>query len=52
MNALTSIKPKYVEKIISREKTYELRKKIFKREVNNVFIYSTWPEKRLWGILN
>ena len=46
MNVLMSIKPKYVEKIISKEKTYELRRNIFKREVSNVLIYSTSPEKK------
>ena len=44
-----SIKPKYVEKIISKEKTYELRRNIFKREVSNVLIYSTSPEKKIVG---
>ena len=49
MNVLMSIKPKYVEKIISKEKTYELRRNIFKREVSNVLIYSTSPEKKIVG---
>ena len=49
MNVLISIKPKYVEKIISMEKTYELRRTIFKQKVTNVIIYSTSPEKKIVG---
>ena len=49
MNVLISIKPKYVEKIISKEKTYEFRKNIFKKEVEKVVIYSTSPEKKIIG---
>ncbi|MGL4670128.1 MAG: hypothetical protein ACRCVG_05995 [Methanobacteriaceae archaeon] len=49
MNVLISIKPKYVEKIISREKTYEFRRNIFKKEVEKVVIYSTSPEKKIIG---
>lgn len=49
MDVLISIKPQYVEKIISKEKTYEFRKSIFKKEVNNVIIYATAPEKKIVG---
>jgi type I restriction enzyme S subunit len=49
MNVLISIKPKYVEKIISKEKTFELRRSIFKKKVNKVIIYSTSPEKKIVG---
>ena len=49
MDVLMSIKPQYVEKIISKEKTYEFRKSIFKKEVNNVIIYATSPEKKIVG---
>ena len=49
MDVLMSIKPQYVEKIISKEKTYEFRKSIFKKEVNNVIIYATAPEKKIVG---
>jgi len=49
MNVLISIKPKYVEKIISKEKTYEFRRNIFKKEVEKVVIYSTSPEKKIIG---
>ncbi|MDR3223832.1 MAG: hypothetical protein LBT66_08920 [Methanobrevibacter sp.] len=49
MNVLISIKPNYVEKIVSKEKTYELRRTIFKKEVKKAFIYSTYPEKKIIG---
>lgn len=49
MNVLISIKPKYVEKIISEEKTYEFRRSIFKKEVEKIVIYSTSPEKKIIG---
>jgi type I restriction enzyme S subunit len=49
MNVLISIKPKYVEKIISKEKTYEFRRNVFKKKVKNVVIYSTSPEKKIIG---
>jgi len=49
MNVIISIKPKYVEKIISKEKTYEFRRSIFKKEVERILIYSTSPEKKIIG---
>jgi len=49
MNVLISIKPKYVKKIISGEKKYEYRKKIFKKDVEKVYIYSSSPEKKIIG---
>ena len=49
MDVLMSIKPQYVEKIISKEKIYEFRRSIFKKEVNNVVIYATAPEKKIVG---
>lgn len=49
MDVLISIKPQYVEKIISKEKTYEFRRSVFKREVSNVVIYATAPEKKIVG---
>ena len=38
MEVLISIKPQYVEKIISGEKTIELRKNIFKKQVKKVTV--------------
>jgi predicted transcriptional regulator len=49
MNVLMSIKPSYVEKIVSGEKIYELRRSIFKREVENVIIYANAPSKEIMG---
>ncbi|MDR0911307.1 MAG: hypothetical protein LBM96_01730 [Methanobrevibacter sp.] len=49
MNVLMSIKPCFVEKIISFEKIYELRRTIFKKEVEHVVIYSSAPEKKIVG---
>lgn len=43
MKAILSIKPEFVEKIISGEKKYEFRKKMFKQEIKSVIIYSTKP---------
>ena len=49
MNLLISIKPEFVEKIISLDKKYEFRRSIFKRPVEKIFIYSTYPEKKIVG---
>lgn len=44
MKAILSIKPEYVERILSGEKTYEFRRRIFKRpEVDTLVIYATMP---------
>lgn len=44
MKALVSIRPEYVERILSGEKTYEYRRRIFKRpEVDTLVIYATMP---------
>lgn len=49
MNALLSIKPRYVDEIVAGRKKYEFRKTVFKRDVEEVWIYSSSPEKRLVG---
>lgn len=49
MNAILSIKPEFVEKIISGEKIYEFRKIIFKKKINKILIYSTMPIGKLIG---
>lgn len=49
MDVILSIKPQYVEKIISHEKKYEFRKQAFKKEIENIIIYSTAPEKKIVG---
>lgn len=47
MNVILSIKPQFVEKILSGEKKYEYRKTNFKRPVSRVYIYSSSPVKRI-----
>lgn len=49
MNVLLSIKPKYIEKIIKGNKRYEFRKSIFKKSVDEVWIYATSPTKKIVG---
>jgi predicted transcriptional regulator len=48
-NVILSIKPKYAKAIISGIKKVEFRKKIFKRLVDKVYIYSSSPTKKLIG---
>lgn len=48
-NAILSIKPIYAHAIMSGEKKVEFRKKIFKRPVDKVFVYSSSPEKKIIG---
>ena len=50
MNVLLSIKPRYVEKIISGEKKYEFRRTIFRDgQSNSIFVYSSSPVRRIVG---
>ena len=50
MHALLSIKPKYVEAIMSGEKEYEFRRSIFRnRGVEKAYIYATSPIKKIVG---
>ncbi len=49
MIVLLSIKPEYVDKIFSGEKTYEYRKAIFKPEVRKIVIYCTKPVGMIVG---
>lgn len=45
MNAILSIKPECVSQILDGRKTYEFRRKIFKRtDVNAIAIYYTRPQ--------
>lgn len=45
MKALFSIKPEYVNRILSGEKKYEFRRRIFKRQdIDTIVIYSTLPQ--------
>lgn len=49
MNVLLSIKPKFVEQIMNGSKLYEFRKSIFKSEVDEIWVYSSSPVKRIVG---
>lgn len=49
LNAILSIKPIYVKEIIEGRKRYEYRKRIFKKDIDNVYVYSTHPQKRIVG---
>lgn len=44
-----SIKPEYVKKILDGTKKYEFRKRISKRNINKLIIYSTAPQKIVVG---
>jgi len=48
-NAILSIKPQYAQAILAGNKRVEFRKKVFKRPVDKVYIYSSSPIKRLIG---
>jgi len=48
--ALLPIKPKFVEKILSGEKTVEFRKIVFKQNIERIIIYSSSPVKRVVAI--
>ena len=48
MKVLLSIKPEYVERILSREKRFEFRRKIFKRpDIDTLVIYASSPIQRV-----
>lgn len=48
INVLLSIKPVYVDEILTGRKTFEFRKSIFKKEgIARVFIYSSSPVKKI-----
>ena len=44
-----SIKPQYSSKIADGTKKYEFRKKIAAREIDEIVIYSSSPEKKVIG---
>ena len=44
---LMSIKPVYVEKILSGEKRYEYRKTLPKKDISKIIIYCTYPIKKV-----
>lgn len=47
MNLIISIKPQFVEKILSGEKRYEFRRRIYKKEVDKIYIYKTLPDAKI-----
>lgn len=50
MKILLSIKPQYVDKIVSGEKKYEFRKTIFKqKQVDTIVVYSSGKVGKLIG---
>jgi predicted transcriptional regulator len=49
MNAILSIKPKYVRHIIDGTKRFEFRKQPLPKAIKRVFIYSSAPEQRIIG---
>ncbi|HEH9622464.1 TPA: ASCH domain-containing protein [Pasteurella multocida] len=50
MKVLLSIKPEFVEKIISGEKKFEFRKSLPKREgITTIVVYSTMPVGKVVG---
>lgn len=48
-DVLISIKPKYVEKILSRQKLFEFRTKVCKKKIERLYIYSSYPVKKVVG---
>lgn len=48
---LMAIKPEYVEKIFSKEKRYEYRKRLCKEKIDKIIVYSSSPVKRVVGEL-
>ena len=48
-DAILSIKPIYANGILSGDKKVEFRKKIFKKSVERVYIYSSSPQKMMVG---
>jgi type I restriction enzyme S subunit len=49
MNVLLSIKPKYVDEILSGAKKYEFRRVIFRKSVETIYIYCNSSVKRVFG---
>lgn len=50
MNVLLSVRPKYIDSILSGRKKFEFRKQKFKRApINFIFIYVSAPVKKIVG---
>lgn len=48
-SVLMSIKPEFVQRILSGKKKYEFRKKVCRRQVEKIYIYSTVPVQMVVG---
>jgi predicted transcriptional regulator len=48
-SVILSIKPIYAQAIMAGTKKVEFRKKIFKKPIDKVFVYSSSPEKKIIG---
>ncbi|MEG0984225.1 hypothetical protein [Algoriella sp.] len=48
-DVILSIKPIFAESIMKGSKTVEFRKKIFKKDVEKVYVYSSSPTKMIIG---
>lgn len=48
-SVILSVKPIYAQAIMAGTKKVEFRKKIFKKPVDKVFVYSSSPEKMIIG---
>ena len=49
MDVILSIKPIFIEEIVAGRKTFEFRKKSFKKQVRKVYIYASSPICRIVG---
>jgi predicted transcriptional regulator len=50
MKAMLSIRPEYVDRILAGEKTYEYRRRLFKKpDVDAILIYCTSPQSAVVG---
>jgi predicted transcriptional regulator len=49
VDLLLSVKPEFAKKILFGSKRFEFRKKIPLQNINTVYIYSSFPEKRIVG---
>ncbi len=49
MNAILSIKPKFVEEIVAGKKKFEYRKSVFKQPVEKVYVYASAPISKVIG---
>ena len=49
MNILLAIKPKYIEKIVDKEKLYEFRKALPKNNFEKVYVYASSPISKIVG---